>query len=298
MAQQWQFDSPKILDVADVGERVTRLKVAVVGGRVDVVTHGDSPTARIEVTEVQGGPVRVSWQAGTLKVSHGRDEGANLLEVLKRTLESFGRNMVRVSISVPPGTRTSITTVGAEVVISGLREKVRVSTLTGSLTVSDLDGALELNTVSGNVECDAVRGPLSINTVSGAVTAQACALPTVKVNTVSGDVALDLVNATAQIRSNSVSGDVTVRAPFEGYDVEVNGPSGLAVVDGQRLARDGAQGPGTGRRLSKGDGALRIKANAVSGNLVVLPAGGGDGGGTDPQDVPPGKHPDDRPAVG
>ena len=67
MAEQWTIEEPRVLDVGGEGERVRALKVGLVGGRVDVVTHDDSPAARIEVSEVKGQPVLVRWDGSTLK---------------------------------------------------------------------------------------------------------------------------------------------------------------------------------------------------------------------------------------
>jgi len=272
MTQDWQIDGPKVLDVGDEHERVRDLKVAVVGGRVDIVTHDDSPTARIEVTSVEGVPLVVRWEtaSGTLKVTHGKDSDQNLLDMVRRTVENFGRNRVRVSISVPAETTTNVSTVSAEALVSGIRGTVRANTVSGTLTLSDLQGELDLNTVSGNVECHELSGPLTVNAVSGAVTIQGSDLPSVKINTVSGDITLDLTTSRSQVRSNSVSGDVTVRAPLTGFDVEGNTASGQVVVDGRKVSRHGQRGRDRGGRLREGDGALGIKANAVSGNIVVL----------------------------
>ncbi len=316
MAQQWQIEGPKVLDVGDEHERVSQLKVGVVGGRVDVVTHDDSPTARIEVTEVEGLPLAVSWDGGTLTLIQGKGSDKNVFDMIKSTVENFGRTRVRVSISVPVETRTTVTTVSADAVVSGLHARVKVNTVSGTLTLSDLDGDLDLNTISGNVECNALCGPLTVNAVSGTVTVQASDLPRVRITTISGDVALDLVTATSSVRSNSVSGDVTVRAPLSGFDVEGNTASGQVVVDGRQVSRTGGHGYGPhghdkGGRIREGDGALQVKANAISGNIVVLRATGSGpaSSGTGPmgpdgpqdspvQDSPADDRPDDRPAVG
>ena len=315
MAQQWQIEGPKVLDVGDEHERVSQLKIGVVGGRVDVVTHDDSPTARIEVTEVEGLPLAVSWDGGTLTLMQGKGSDRNVIDMIKSTVENFGRTRVRVSISVPVETRTTVSTVSADAVVSGLHAKVKVNTVSGNLTLSDLDGGLDLNTVSGNVECNELHGPLTVNAVSGTVTVQASDLPRVRITTISGDVALDLVTDTASVRSNSVSGDVTVRAPLSGFDVEGNTASGQVVVDGRQVSRTGGHGYGPhghdkGGRIREGDGALQLKANAISGNIVVLRAAGSDPassgtgwrgptGPDGPQDSPADdRRPDDRPAVG
>ena len=57
MAQEWQIDGPKVLDIGDEFETVSKLKIGLVAGRVDIVTHDDSPTARLEVHEVEGRPL-------------------------------------------------------------------------------------------------------------------------------------------------------------------------------------------------------------------------------------------------
>jgi hypothetical protein len=286
MTQEWQIDGPKVLDIGDEHEQVRGLKVGIVGGRVDVVTHDDSPTARVEVTDVEGCPLVVRWdgQSGTLKVSHGKDSDRNLFDMVKRTLENVGRNKVRVSILVPVQTRTTVSTVSAEALVSGVRGDVKANTVSGTVTLSDLRGDLDLNTVSGNIECNDLTGPLTVNAVSGAVTVQGGDLPRIKINTVSGDITLDLTTSRAQVKSNSVSGDVTVRAPLTGFDVEGNTASGQVVVDGRKVSRRGQHGPDKGGRIREGDGSLEIKANAVSGNIVVLRAAARGAGQTGPQD--------------
>jgi hypothetical protein len=271
VAQEWQIEAPRVLDVGDEDERVTALEVGVIAGRVDVVTHDDSPTARLEVTHVEGLPVRVRWDGGTLRVIHGKDDGPHLMEMLKRTFEMFGRNRCTISLSVPVDTKVTVGTVSAAAVVSGLHSAVSVNTVSGPVTVSDLDGHLTLNTVSGAVEGDGLAGPTNVNTVSGDVTLQRSELPKVTLSTVSGDLALDLLSGRSTIASNSVSGDVTVRAPLQGFDVEAHTASGQVVVDGRRLPAGKGYGfSGDNGRLTEGDGALKVKAHAVSGNVVVL----------------------------
>ena len=43
MAQDWQIEGPRVLDIGGEGEAVRRLKVGLVAGRVDILTHDDSP---------------------------------------------------------------------------------------------------------------------------------------------------------------------------------------------------------------------------------------------------------------
>lgn len=289
MTQEWSIEGPRVLDIGGEDERVGAVSVMVVGGRVDVVTHDDSPTARLEVTSVEGLPVRVRWDGSTLRITHGKDDDHSVVEMIRRTVESFGRNKVVLSLSVPQEASASVSTVSATGLVSGVRAKVTANTVSGRMTLADLRGPLEVNTVSGAVDCTDVEGPLQVNGVSGAVTVQAGRLPTAEVNTVSGDIALDLLDGRCRVESNSVSGDVTVRAPLRGYDVEGHTATGQVVVDGRQLSAGGRRGGfgfGRGGQLSEGDGELRVRASAVSGSIVVLRSPGRvDGAGT-PQDTP------------
>ena len=269
MGNEWTIDGPRVLDIGEDGEQVRQLTVSIVGGRVDVVTHDDSPTARLEVTSVEGEPLRVRWDGSHLRVDQGKDGDASVVEWLKRMTSKFEKNKAVVSLSVPEDAATSVNTVSAGGLLAGLRAAAKVNTVSGTITLDDIVGPVDVNTVSGEVECGRVQGPLKVHSVSGAVTAQQSDVPAVSINTVSGDITLDLVNAAAQIKSNSVSGDVTVRAPHRGYDVTANTASGQVYVDGVNI--DKRSRP-AGIRLTDGDGALRLKANAVSGNIVVLKA--------------------------
>lgn len=269
MAEKWRVEGPRVLDVGGDGEQVRHLKVGIVGGRVDVVTHDDSPTARVEVSEVEGQPVLVRWDGATLKITQGPDSDSGIVDRVRQTVEGIDRNRVVVSVSIPQDATAGVSTVSADALVAGVRAEVRTNTVSGSLTLDDISGRASVNTVSGAVECSRLNGPLSVNSVSGSVTAQRSELPDVSIHTVSGDVALDLLNSVASISSSSVSGDVTVRSPLGGYDVRATSASGQVVVDGRELRKGQFA---AGGQLTEGDGALRLKANAVSGNVVVLRA--------------------------
>jgi hypothetical protein len=268
MSEEWTIEGARVLDVGGDHERVRRLSVAIVGGRVDVVTHSDSPTARVEVASVSGGPLRVRWDGSKLKVTHGVDADG-ILDTVRRAFDGLERNKVVLSISIPEDAETTVSTVSASGLLAGMRAGARANTVSGAITLDDIIGETDVNTVSGDVECQHLRGPLKVNSVSGSVTAQQSEISEVTIHTVSGDITLDLTNGAATIGSSSVSGDVTVRAPHDGYDVTANTASGQVVVDGRAL-RKSSRPPGN--RLTDGSGALRLKANAVSGNVVVLRA--------------------------
>ena len=269
MAQEWQIDGPKVLDIGNENETVGKLKLGLVGGRVDIVTHDDSPTARLEVHEVSGPPLTVSWDGWSLKIGHVKEKDTSLWDNMKSLGLDKGRRMARISISVPATTEINASTVSAEALINGARAKVKTNTVTGSLTLDDIVGDVDANTVSGDIECHGLQGDFKGNSVSGALTVEASRLRQIRLNTVSGDITLDLMDGEAQIQSNSVSGDVTVRIPQGGgYDVSARTATGHIVIDGQSM--DGNAPHQHGGRLMEGDKALVIKANSVSGNVVVL----------------------------
>ena len=243
----------------------------LVGGRVDIVTHDDSPTARIEVHEVKGKPLLVTWDGSTLQVSHVKDKDGSIWDSVRLIGIDSGKRMAKLSISVPATTQINASTVSADALINGVRATVKANTVSGSLTLDDIVGGVFANTVSGEIECHALEGDFKGNSISGAVTVQASRLRRIDLNTVSGDITLDLTDGRARIQSNSVSGDVTVRIPQGGgYDVAAHTASGHVVIDGQSMRGVGPfQGGG---QLSDGDKALVIKANSLSGNVVVLRA--------------------------
>lgn len=276
MATEWEIEGPRILDIGSEQETVAALKVALVGGHLDVVTHDDSPAARLEVHEVKGRPLKVSWNGATLKVSHVKEKDGSLWEGLKG-LGKDGRELsARVSLSIPSRAVVKASTVSADALITGVRNDAKLNTVSGTVTLDDVVGNVDANTVSGEIECHSLRGDFKGNSVSGSLTVQASRLDNIKLNTVSGDITLDLTNGKARITSNSVSGDVTARVPVGGgYDVTAHTMSGHVIIDGQ--AMNGARGqhghgPQRGGQLRDGDGALQIKANSVSGDVVVLRA--------------------------
>lgn len=273
MEQEWQIDGPKVLDIGDENETVSKLKLGLVAGRVDIVTHDDSPTARLEVHEVEGKPLLVRWDGSTLQISHVKEKDSNLWDSVKSFGMDKGKRKARVSISVPATTEINASTVSAEALINGVRATVKANTVTGVITLDDITGNVDANTVSGDIECHALEGDFKGNSISGALTVQASRLGQIKLNTVSGDITLDLTDGRAQIQSNSVSGDVTVRIPQGGgYDVAAHTAAGHVVIDGQSMNGNGPYQ--RGGQLSDGDKALVIKANSVSGNVVVLRATG------------------------
>lgn len=257
----WVVAGPQIIEVDDV----RAVRVALVGGRVDVVGR-DEPGARIEVHGVDGRPLEVSLVDGELRVGYtftlsGWD---NFLEKV-RNLPS--RDRADVHIAVHRDVAARLGTVEAEGLLADIVADAQVATVSGSLVTDGTHGAMRVNTVSGDVVVRNHTGDLKANAVSGSVTASG-AFAQVSVTTVSGAVALDGVSA-AGIHVQTVSGDTTVRVPEGlGLAVAARSVSGRVVVDGQTRRGEGAL---TGSvDVLTGDGACRLKVSSVSGHLTVL----------------------------
>jgi hypothetical protein len=61
----WTVTGPQTVDI----DGVSHLKVGIVRGRLDIVTH-DEAAVRIEVSDVHGDPLTISVTGGRLEIRH------------------------------------------------------------------------------------------------------------------------------------------------------------------------------------------------------------------------------------
>lgn len=259
--ESWVVSGPQVIEVDDVRS----LRVQLVGGRVDVVTH-DEPGARIEVHGVDGRPLEVSLIAGELRVGYQFTLSGweNFLEKFRNFRD---RDRADVSIAVPVELPAKVGTVSADGLVAGIRASVSVSTVSGSLVVDGTRGYLSANTVSGEVVVRDHTGDLGVNSVSGELAASG-ALARVHANSVSGELALDVTTGSTSVDATTVSGDVTVRLPEgEGVHVVANAVSGRLVVDGEDL---GGSMPGRRVDVRSGDARSHVSVSTVSGHVTLL----------------------------
>src|SRR5919197_4935090 len=210
----WSIEEPTTLEF----DRVTRLRVRAVRGRLSVVGSGERP--RLEVSEVSGAPLVVRHgDDGELEVGYDDWSQPNLLGWL------LGRRKWRrravVSLAVPRDCPADLNEVSSSVVVSGLRARVDVHVVSGDITLAGLAGPVHAETVSGSVEAQGIGDELRMRTISGDVTLAEGLGGAVDAETVSGAVTCDLAGAASSaIRLATVSGDVVVRLP-EGSDLDV-----------------------------------------------------------------------------
>lgn len=271
-------------------EPVKALQVRIVSGAVHVVgTQDDGAAARLEVTEIEGPPLRVELEDGTLTVAYEDLPWRGFLKWLDR--KGWHRRAV-VSLAVPAEARVEVGVVGADAVVSGIAGRTDLRGVSGSTTLVGISGPVRAETVSGRLEAQALEGDVRFNSVSGGLTLIESAGGTVRADTVSGDMVVDLAPGAgaADVRMNSVSGELAVRLP-EPPDTAVEATTTSGSVSNAFPELD-VGGQWGARRLTGrlGNGKGRLRASTVSGALALLrrPRTEDDG-------FPPDGSPDDAP---
>lgn len=255
--QKLTFDTP-----------VTALNVRIVNGTVNVVGT-DEGSARLEVSELEGPPLVVTQQGSTLTVAYEDLPWKGFLKWLDR--KGWHRSAV-VSLAVPAHAAVEVGVVGAAAVVSGIQGPTSVRGISGETTLVSVSGTVRADTVSGDLEAQSVTGDLRYNSVSGDLTVIDGAGSSVRADSVSGDMVVDIDQAgkPTEIRLNSVSGEIAIRLPHPAdARVEANTASGTVSnafedlrVSGQWGAKKitGTLGAGTGT----------LKATTVSGSIALL----------------------------
>ena len=261
----WTIDGPRELTV----EPVRRVLVRTVRGSVNVV-GSDAGRPRLEVTEVQGRPLRVRHEAGSLVVTHDGPwwwpGGMGGWLLLRRWTPR-----AVISLAVPRDCPVEVHATAASVVVSGLRQRVAVHDISGDVTLAGLGGEVRAKTVAGTVEAEGIAGDLRLDTVSGDLTVLEGPGGTVHAQTVSGGITLDLRAAEgSDIRLTSVSGDVTIRLPHRpDLQVQLHSTSGQIASAFADLRRQDLPGMRVVQG-ALGGGVGRLWANTTSGHVALL----------------------------
>ncbi|HJX87897.1 MAG TPA: DUF4097 family beta strand repeat-containing protein [Gemmatimonadales bacterium] len=261
----WTVAEPQKLTFDDP---VTALQVRVVDGEVNVVGT-EERTARLEITGIEGPPLLVTRQGGTLTVTYEDLPWKGFLSWLDRRRTS--RRAV-VSLAVPAGAAVEVGVVGAGAVVSGIRGRTEVRGVTGDTTLVGLSGTVRGETVSGSLEAQAVTGDLNFQSVSGDLTVVEGAGTSVRAQSVSGDMMVDLdpSGRPTDIRLTTVSGEIAIRLPHPAdAEVEANTASGT-VSNAFEDLRVGGQWGAKKITGTLGSGTGTLKATTVSGSIALL----------------------------
>lgn len=261
MAQEkWLVDSPKTIDV----ENVSKLKVALVGGQIDIIGH-DEPGVRVEVHSVSGRDLLVSVSGDTLEIDHPQLHWDNFLDVFTW---SKGSARAEVSVMVPRTVALKLGVVSASALISGLESDASVSSVSGDIIVDGARGDIGFNTVGGEFSARNHTGRITAKSVGGDITA-AGELTSFSGETVSGNVLLDLTGVPDEVRVNTVGGGVTIR-----LDESTAGAYTINKVGGRLQLDDHEFTRGAGRHEGKFgtlDGQwVDLRISTIGGNVSVL----------------------------
>lgn len=262
---EWSVAEPRKLTF---DAPVTALHVRIVNGTVNVVGT-DEGSARLQVSRVEGPPLRVTQKDGVLTVAYDDLPWQGFLKWLDP--KGWRRSAV-VSLAVPVATRVEVGVIGADAVVSRVEGGAEVKSVTGGTTLVGLGGPVRATTVSGGVEAQRVTGELRLNSVSGDLTVIEGACPSVKADSVSGSIILDLdpTSGPTDARLTNVSGEIAIRLPHSGdAQVEANTASGAVsnAFDDLRVTGQWGAKKITGRL---GGGTGRLKATTVSGSIAIL----------------------------
>ncbi|GGZ89418.1 DUF4097 family beta strand repeat-containing protein [Streptomyces bluensis] len=262
---EWSVTEPRKLTFDDP---VTALHVRVVNGTVNVVGTDEGPP-RLEVSDIEGPPLTVTQKDGTLTVAYDDLPWKGFLKWLDR---KGWRRKALISLTVPARTRVEVGVIGATAVVSGLDGSTEVKGVSGDTTLVGLSGPVRATTISGNVEAQAVTGELRLSSVSGDLTVIEGSCPTVKADSVSGSIILDLdpTNSPTDLGLTSVSGEIAIRLPQPAdAEVEANTASGTITNAFDDLRVSGPWGAHkiTGRL---GEGKGRLRATTISGSIALL----------------------------
>lgn len=258
----WTVTGPQTIDV----DGVSSLKLGIVRGRFDIVTH-DEDVTRIEVSEVHGDPLAVTLADGRLEVRHQLHGPQGWFKNLMGSVNNNSNNSVVISIAVPAGVEVEAGTVSGDGLVSGISGHTKLNTVSGSVMSDGTSGDLHVNTVSGEVIARNHRGVLTAKSVSGEVTASGH-FSNIRANTVSGDMSFDLQGFTHDFGANSVSGDLTIRLPRDvGVDIVAKSASGAVVIDDQKYMQPG----GKLQTIAGPDARLMlVRTNSVSGKTSIF----------------------------
>jgi DUF4097 and DUF4098 domain-containing protein YvlB len=252
-------------------ELVRKLKVSLIGGKVDVIAH-DEPGARVEISSVTGKDLMVQIDGDSLEIDHPQLRWDNFVEVFKGFT---GSAKAQVSILAPRHVAMKLGVVSGDALVSGFDNDGRFSSVSGDLVIDNHAGDIECTSVSGEVSVGDHTGRITAHTVSGDVTVTG-EVGSFNADTVSGDMILDVKGTPGRVDTNTVSGDLTLRFDSgTGARYRVNTVTGSLLLDDTQIK--GTLGKGFERVTGELDGTwLDLRANSVSGNIAVIrrqPAG-------------------------
>jgi DUF4097 and DUF4098 domain-containing protein YvlB len=196
----------------------------------------DSGLARIDtvVPFSANGTVELSLVTGTMKLStwdrnevrvvasttgtpslqfDASDSHLTLEQVKTSWHEGRGDNVgtATYDVTVPAGSRASLSAVSGDINASGLRGRLEVSNVSGTVDVRDIGASLSAEGVSSRITATNISGDARVENVSGRISVTGVG-GSVSVETVSGSIAVRAVRG-ERVRATTVSGNIDFAGP-------------------------------------------------------------------------------------
>jgi hypothetical protein len=256
----WTIEAPTSLEFDDV----TALRVRLIAGSVAVLATDGTPS--LDVANVSGDPLNVTYEDGVLTITHENLTWEGLLKWLRPQ-----RPSAAVTVTVPRTCPTQVGVVSATAVLSGMSARSSVKSVSGEITLDGLTGDVDAHTVSGALEGQGINGKLNFNTVSGDLALADSWLERLDVNAVSGDVTADIdLDPLGGVHVTTVSGEVTLRLPAE-TEARVNLHSVSGGVRSEFTELRSMSSPASHTVSgSLGAGSGRVSVNTMSGRVMLL----------------------------
>jgi hypothetical protein len=245
-------------------------------GSLTVRTRDDATEAVVHLTPRGTGDdvldrFTVDLEGHTLSVLGPRQGG------LPDLLGGRRRDSVDVVLEVPVGTALKLSTVDADVVVTGRCGRADVATGSATITLDTVDGDLRLRYGSGDSRVNAVRGAATVKSGSGSA----------RFGEVGGDLhcqfgsgSLDVTVARGSLHSRAGSGHVSVGAAHADVDV-ASGSGGVTLGVPAGVAAKFDVMTGSGRLRSDlpvadapvaGARPITIRARTGSGDVHLVRA--------------------------
>ena len=257
---RWTVDAPRSLDFDDV----TALQVRLFAGTVAVMATDDKPS--VLVSDINGRPLQVGYDDGTLTIAYEALSWERLLDWLKPLHDTAA-----VTVTVPSGCPIQLGVVSASAVVCGLSSGASVKGVSGEITLDGVTGEVQADTVSGALEGRDVDGAVRFKSVSGDLTLADGSLSLLEADNINGQIAADVsLAATGAMRISTISGDVTLRLPADSdVRVRLHSTSGNVRSEFDSLRTGMAPGSHTVSG-NVGGGSGKVSVNSVSGAVTLL----------------------------
>lgn len=190
-AQQTQQET-KTLALGPNGQ----LELENLGGDI-VIKAGSGRDVIVEAIRTARGRTEADAKRGLTEVRldvQERGQRASV-KVLYPQASNSGRSYsvsVAYNVTAPPGTAVTVSTMGGDVTVTGIRGDLSVDTMGGDVTITDAGRISKAHTLGGDVTITRIDsdGPLTAETMGGDILIQDVRARRIDANTYGGDVTL------------------------------------------------------------------------------------------------------------